>query len=42
MPEMDGIEATLKIKGLFPKLPIIALTAYAFGRRKKENTLVRV
>jgi CheY-like chemotaxis protein len=29
MPEMDGIEATKRIKRLYPRLPIIALTAYA-------------
>lgn len=29
MPVMDGIEATKKIKELYPGLPVVALTAYA-------------
>jgi len=27
MPEMDGVEAQKQLKQLFPKLPVIALTA---------------
>ncbi len=30
MPEMDGLEATAKIKAKYPDLPIVALTANAF------------
>ena len=30
MPIMDGLEATKKIRAMFPDLPIIALTANAF------------
>ena len=30
MPEMDGLEATTKIKAKYPDLPIVALTANAF------------
>jgi hypothetical protein len=36
MPEMDGIEATKRIKGLYPQVPIIALTAYALEEDKKN------
>ncbi len=36
MPEMDGIEATKKIKGLYPQVPIIALTAYALEEDKRN------
>jgi len=31
MPQMDGFDATAKIKQLAPKLPIIAQTAYAMN-----------
>jgi CheY-like chemotaxis protein len=31
MPEMDGIEAMLKIKELWPKIPVIAQTAYCLS-----------
>ena len=30
MPEMDGLEATAKIKAKYPDLPMVALTANAF------------
>ena len=30
MPEMDGLEATKRIKAAHPELPILALTANAF------------
>jgi CheY-like chemotaxis protein len=33
MPKMNGIEASIKLKELYPDLPIIAQTAFAF---KKE------
>jgi CheY-like chemotaxis protein/anti-sigma regulatory factor (Ser/Thr protein kinase) len=36
MPNMDGIEASAKIKELFPSLPIIAQTAYAFPTEVEE------
>ncbi len=38
MPEMGGVEATQKIKELFPdfKTPVIALTAYALSSDKKK------
>ena len=29
MPEMNGFEATQKIKAINPKVPVIAVTAYA-------------
>jgi CheY-like chemotaxis protein len=29
MPDLDGFEATRKIKSLYPDLPIVAVTAYA-------------
>lgn len=32
MPEMDGIEATRKIRELSTTIPIIALTAFAFDQ----------
>jgi len=35
MPVMDGHEATRKIKKLFPKLPIIAQTAYSHAEERK-------
>jgi CheY-like chemotaxis protein len=31
MPEMNGIEATKRIKDMFPDLPVIAQTAYAMA-----------
>ncbi|MBK7213504.1 MAG: PAS domain S-box protein [Bacteroidales bacterium] len=34
MPEMNGIEATRRIKELRPELPIIAQTAYAFSNER--------
>jgi len=35
MPVMDGIEATRLIKAFRPKLPIIAVTAYAGSDHRK-------
>ena len=35
MPEMDGYEATVKIKSILPTLPIIAQTAYTSDADKK-------
>ncbi len=37
MPEMDGYEATQRIKTMRPKLPIIAQTAYAKAREKEKS-----
>lgn len=34
MPEMDGYEATRLIKTIYPKMPIIAQTAYALTNDK--------
>jgi PAS domain S-box-containing protein len=34
MPEMDGYEATARIKHLFPKLPVIAQTAFVTDKYK--------
>lgn len=36
MPEMDGIEATQRIRLFNTKIPIIALTAYAFDSDRKK------
>jgi CheY-like chemotaxis protein len=35
MPEIDGYKATKKIKALFPRLPIIAQTAFAETENQK-------
>jgi CheY-like chemotaxis protein len=35
MPVMDGLDATRKIKSIRKKLPIIAITAYAFSSDEK-------
>ncbi len=35
MPVMDGLEATKKIKETFPKLPVIAQTAFALESDRK-------
>lgn len=35
MPKMNGIDATKEIKKLFPQIPIIAQTAYAFSSEKE-------
>jgi two-component system sensor histidine kinase EvgS len=35
MPIMDGYEATKKIKKLYPKLPIIAQTAYTTDNKRE-------
>jgi len=37
LPEMDGYEATRKIKELRPKLPVIAQTAYTMAREKEKS-----
>lgn len=39
MPEMDGFEATRKIKLLRPELPVIAQTAYSFNEEKEKAAL---
>lgn len=36
MPEMDGLEATTKIKQIKPEIPIIIQTAYAMQNAEKE------
>jgi PAS domain S-box-containing protein len=36
MPEMDGIEATRRIKEIYPDIPIIAQTAYSFPDEKNK------
>jgi CheY-like chemotaxis protein len=36
MPKVDGFGALSKIKGVRPKLPIIAQTAYAFSHDKEK------
>jgi PAS domain S-box-containing protein len=36
MPEMDGFDATREIKSSFPKLPIIAQTAFAMADDRKK------
>ena len=36
MPEMDGYEATTKIKAINQNIPVIAQTAYAFNHHKDE------
>lgn len=36
LPQMDGIEATYKIKDLFPKIPVIMQTAYAMQSIQDE------
>jgi PAS domain S-box-containing protein len=39
MPEMDGYEATQKIKEMYPNLPIIAQTAYSTKEEKGKAIL---
>jgi CheY-like chemotaxis protein len=36
MPVMDGLEATRQIKSFRKELPVIAVTAYAFSKDKKN------
>jgi signal transduction histidine kinase/CheY-like chemotaxis protein len=36
MPQMDGIEASIKIREINPEIPIIAQTAYAFKHEVEE------
>ena len=38
MPEMDGYEATKKIKGINPDLPVIAQSAYVTDKEKAYNS----
>lgn len=37
LPKMDGYEATRKIKKIRPKLPVIAVTAYAMNVDKQQS-----
>ena len=37
MPIMNGIDATKKIKKMFPSMPIVALTAYAMASERQES-----
>ena len=37
MPEMNGYEATKKIKAIRPNLPIISLTAYALAEDREQS-----
>ncbi len=37
MPEMDGIEATIEIRKLDKRIPIIAVTAFAFDQDKQRT-----
>lgn len=36
MPEMDGLEATIRIREFNTEIPILALTAYAFDTDKRH------
>jgi len=36
LPLMDGLEATTKIKGLIPEMPVIIQSAYAMQSTKEE------
>ncbi|MFY9153417.1 MAG: response regulator [Prolixibacteraceae bacterium] len=36
MPEMDGFEATRRIKKLFPEMPVIAQTAFAYAEDRDQ------
>ena len=36
LPLMDGLEATAKIKGLIPEMPVIIQSAYAMQSTKEE------
>lgn len=36
MPDMDGLAATTKIRELDKKIPIIAVTAYAFDSDRRN------
>lgn len=35
MPNLDGLEATREIKKIYPKIPVIAQTAFAMEQDKK-------
>jgi CheY-like chemotaxis protein len=37
MPEMDGIEATRKIRSFNPEVPIIAQTAFVMAEEKADS-----
>ncbi|MFC2152088.1 response regulator [Bacteroidota bacterium] len=37
MPDLNGLEATIEIKKVFPKLPIVAQTAYAMEEDEEAS-----
>ncbi len=37
MPDLNGLEATIEIKKIYPKLPIVAQTAYAMEEDEEAS-----